>query len=246
MPFPSPLFAAGRRAGILEKCGTPFALVASVRPTRLVLLTIVLFTACERAPSSSEALTLLRAAAPALDTGSVTERVWADGPPWFSCAEVLAKVRTSSDSAVIRGQLANWRPLVLANWVTLRDTAKGPVTDPGWCRVALRDSAVRVSSGWRPVTGLVLPTGDPRLGWDVPAGTRRLVVRKGARTIGKDSATVDYLVSVQPNANGVGLGADQDTTRRRALLVKSGGEWRAVQLDWSHANGSGTAADAQR
>ena len=217
-----------------------------MRPSFFLPTLLVLFAACRSAPSSSEALTLLRATEPALDSGTVTKRVWADGPPWFSCAEVLAKVRTNSDSAVIRGQLANWRPLVLAKWVTLRDTTKGPITDPGWCRVTLRDSAVLAASGWRPVTGAPLPTGDPRLGWDVPAGTRHLVVRTGARTLGADSATVDYLLAVQPNANGVGLGADQDTTRRRALLVKTAGEWRAVKLDWPATPNGGAGADGPR
>jgi len=216
-----------------------------VRPSRLLLITIVLLSACGRAPNSSEALALLRSAEPALDSGSVTRRVWADGPPWFSCAEVLAKVRTNADSAVIREQLANWRPLVLAKWVTLRDTSKGPVTDPGWCRATLHDSTVHIANGWKPVTGTLLPTGDARLGWDVPAGTRRLVVRQGAHTVGKDSATVDYFLAVQPNANGVGLGADQDTTRRRALLVRSGGEWRAVHLDWPVTPVAGSGAEAQ-
>lgn len=220
--------------------------MVGVSPYRLLLITIVLSSACGRAPSSSESLTLLRAAAPALDSGRVTSRVWADGPPWFSCAELLAKVRTPTDSAVIRGQLANWRPLVLAKWVTLRDTSKGPITDPGWCRVTLRDSSIRASNGWKPVTGPPLPTGDARLGWDVPAGTRRLVVRSGAKRAGQDSATVEYFLAVQANANGVGLGADQDTTRRRALLVRQGGEWRAVQLDWPAHSGTAPAAAGQR
>ena len=217
-----------------------------VRTTRLLLLTALLSSACRRAPNPSEALTILRTAAPALDSGSVIKRVWADGPPWFSCAEVLAKVRTNTDSAVIRGQLANWRPLVMAKWVTLRDTAKGPVTDPGWCRVTLLDSAVRLSNGWKPVTGAQLPSGDNRAGWDVPAGTLHLVVLNGAKSAGRDSATVDYLLAIQPNANGVGLGADQDTTRRRALLVKESGEWRAVRLDWLGPPASGAASESQR
>lgn len=206
----------------------------------------MLSTACGGAPSTSEALTALRAADPGLDSGRVTHRVWADGPPWFSCAEVLAKVRTNTDSAVIRGQLANWRSLVLAKWVTLRDTTKGIVTDPGWCRVTLRDSAARVSSGWTPIVGPTLPTGDARIGWDVPAGTQRLVVRNGARRLGSDSATVDYLLTLRPNANGVGLGSDQDTTRRRALLVKADGEWRAVQLDWPARPALNPNGQAQR
>ena len=160
-------------------------------------------------------------------------RVWADGPPWFSCAEVLSKVRTHADSAIIRRPLANWRPLVLSNWVTLRDTAKGPVTDPGWCRVTLRDPGSRAAGGWSPVEGDLLPSGDRRKGWDVTAGSPRLVVRSSAKRLGTDSATVEYLLTVVPNPNGIALGADQDTTRRRALLVRADGEWRAAQLDWS-------------
>jgi hypothetical protein len=189
---------------------------------------------------------LLRLAAPGLDSASITRRVWADGPPWFSCAEVIAKVRTNTDSAAVRGQLANWRPLVLAKWVTLRDTTKGPVTDPGWCRATLRDSAVRISNGWMPITGSALPSGDARIGWDVPAGTRRLVVREAAKRVGTDSATVDYLLAVQPNANGVGLGSDQDTIRHRAVLVKASGEWRAVNLDWPLTSAADSAAGGQR
>ncbi|CAN5401183.1 hypothetical protein BH09GEM1_BH09GEM1_34610 [soil metagenome] len=199
---------------------------------RLLLITIVLATACGRAPSSSEAADLLRAAEPALDSTHVIRRVWADGPPWFSCAEVLAKVRTNKDSALIRGQLANWRSLVLAKWVVLRDTAKGTVVDPGWCRATLQDTTARLTGGWKPIQATPLPFGDPRLGWDVPAGKQRLVVREDGKKIGKDSASVDYLITVQANANGIGLGADKDTTRHQALLVRADGEWRVVQLDW--------------
>jgi len=46
---------------------------------------------------------------------------------------------------------------------------------------------------------------------------------------------VDYFIAVAPDANGVALRADQDTTRRRALLVRTDGRWRAVQLDWAGA-----------
>ena len=216
----------------LASRGTPFALIPLVPLLRIALITLVLLSACGRAPTSSEAATLLRAAQPSLDSSKVTARVWADGPPWFSCAEVLAKVRRNADSAVIRLPLANWRSLVLAKWVTLRDTAKGPVTDPGWCRAVLRDSVRRLADGWQPIRGALLPSGDQRLGWDVLAGTHRLVVRDGGKTIGKDSASVQYLITVAANTNGIGLGADQDTTRHRALLVKADGGWRVAQLDW--------------
>jgi hypothetical protein len=200
---------------------------------RYLLITIVLSTACDRAPTSAQATTILRTAQPAIDSGKVTIRVWADGPPWFSCAEVLAKIRMNADSAVIRRELTNWRSLVIAQWVTLRDTTKGPVTEPGWCRATLRDAPSRAASGWTTVSGDSMPTGDRRTGWDVPAGLRRLVVRNGAKKMNADTATVEYLLTVVPNHNGTALGADQDTTRRRALLVRTDGEWRAAQLDWS-------------
>ena len=212
---------------------------------RSLLITIVLLAACGRAPTSTEALTLLRTSQPALDSGAETRRVWADGPPWFSCAEVLAKVKTNVDSAVIRRPLANWRSLVLAKWVTLRDTSKAPVSDPGWCRVALHDSATRIADGWRPVRGPLLPTGDVRTGWDVPAGTRRLIVRSGAKSVGRDSASVEYFLTIAPNANGTALGADKDTTRRHALLVKADGGWRVAQIDWPGASAK-TEAPAAR
>jgi hypothetical protein len=200
---------------------------------RCLLITTVLLTACGRAPSSAEAARLLRTAEPNIDSGNVVVRVWADGPPWFSCAEVLAKIRSNADSAVIRRPLTNWRSLVIANWVTLRDTTKGPVTDPGWCRASLRDAPSRAASGWTAVAGDSMPTGDRRTGWDVPAGSRRLVVRNGAKKMNADTASVEYLLTVVPNPNGTALGADQDTIRRRALLVRTDGEWRAAQLDWS-------------
>ena len=202
--------------------------------TRLpsLVLTIVLFSACNRAPSAAEALEVLRSADPALDTAAVVERVWADGPPWFSCAEVIAKFRANADSAVVRNQIGNWRSLVLADWVVLRDTAVGRVTETSWCQAALRDEAARLAGGWRVVRGDSLSSGDRRRGWDVPAGRQRLVVRDTPHAVGRDSVAVDYLLTVAPNANGVALGADRDSTRRRALLVKEDGRWRAVQLNW--------------
>ena len=87
-------------------------------------------TACNPAPSRSEALEALRAAAPGIDTTTVFDRVWQDGPPWFSCAEVIAKFASPVDSAAVRDQVGNWRPLVLAGWLVLRDTASGVVSDP--------------------------------------------------------------------------------------------------------------------
>jgi hypothetical protein len=193
---------------------------------------MLLISACNRAPDHAETLIVLRRANPALDSATAVERVWADGPPWFSCAEVIGKLRGTTDRAVVRDQLANWRTLVLADWITLRDTNLGPVTEPGWCRARLHDDTTRLSAGWQTVRGELLPTGEPRLGWDVVVGRQRLVVRMASRLIGKDSASAAYLSTVAPNANGIALGADKDSVPRRALLVRQSGEWRAAQLDW--------------
>ena len=212
--------------------GTHFALRATAMRLPCLLLTTLLVSACNRAPNSAAALELIKSAAPGLDSVTVVERVWADGPPWFSCAEVIAKLRANSDSAVVRNQIGNWRSLVLADWAALRDTAAGRVTDPGWCRATLRGQGARAASAWRVVRGDSLPSGDWRRGWDVPAGRRRLVVRDAPFTVGKDSVVVNYLLTVAPNANGVALGADQDTTRHRALLLKMDGRWRTAHLDW--------------
>ena len=199
------------------------------------LFLLVVLSACNRAPNAAESLEVLRSEAPALDSATVLQRVWADGPPWFSCAEVIAKLRSSTDSATVRNPLGNWRSLVLADWVQLRDTTAGPVTEPGWCRATLRNEPARLASGWRAVLGPLMPVGDPRRGWDVPAGHRRIVVRNAARKIGKDSISVDFLLTVKPNANGVALGADRDSIPRRALLVKQDGRWRAVNMAWAGA-----------
>lgn len=196
----------------------------------ICFITIVLLSACNRAPSRAEALTVLRTANPALDTAIVIERVWADGPPWFSCAEVIAKLRSGRDSAAVREQVGNWRSLILANWVTLRDTSAGPVTDPGWCRVTLHDEAGRRRQGWRTALGDSLPSGKRRQGWDAPAGRQRIAVERAPRLIGADSAEVDYVLTVAPNANGVALGANLDAIRRRAVLGKVEGRWRVVRL----------------
>ena len=199
------------------------------------LLLLVVLSACNRAPSAAESLEVLRSAAPALDSATVVQRVWADGPPWFSCAEVIAKLRGSTDSATVRNPLGNWRSLVLAEWVQLRDTSAGPVTEPGWCRATLHDEPARLAAGWRPVLGPPMPVGEPRHGWDVPAGHRRLVIRNAARKVGKDSMAVDFLLTVKPNANGVALGADRDSIPHRALLVRQDGRWRAVNMAWAGA-----------
>lgn len=198
----------------------------------ILLLAFVNVASCRNTPSADEAAQLLRAAAPALDSATVVVRVWADGPPWFSCAEVIAKFRAAADSRVVRNQVGNWRPLVLADWVTLRDTTHGRVVDPGWCAARLRDESARFSGGWLPVRGDSQASGHARRGWDVPAGRSRVVVHDQPESVGRDSVQVNYLLTVSPNANGVALRADHDSTRHRALLTRKEGRWRVLHAEW--------------
>ena len=204
--------------------------ISTVARLSSVVLAVVLLSACNRAPSRAEALAVLRRSDPSLDTATVTERVWADGPPWFSCAEVIAKLRSGADHAVVRDQVGNWRALVLAKWVTLRDTSSMTVTDPGWCRATLRDVPARTGQGWRIVTGDSLPTGALRHGWDVTAGKQKLSIERAPRTLGGDSAEVRYVLTVAPNASGLALGAGTDSVHRLAMLRRVDGQWQVARL----------------
>jgi hypothetical protein len=199
-------------------------------PRRLpYLLTFLTMLACGRAPSRSEALEILRATRPALDTTTAVVTVWQDGPPWFSCNEVIAKFRSRDDSAAVRKQVGNWRSLVLADWVVLRDTAAGPVVEPGWCAASLRDSTSRIAGGWRRILGDSLPSGSRRRGWRVPAGRQRVVVKDAPHRVGADSVRVAYLLTIVPNANGLALGADRDTLQQQALFRREDGKWVVVK-----------------
>lgn len=199
-------------------------------PTLRLALVVgaVAIAACRPAPSRAEALAALRAAAPGIDTTTVFERVWQDGPPWFSCAEVIAKFTTPIDSAIVRDQVGNWKPLVLAGWLVVRDTASGVVSDPGWCTGKLADAPARQAGGWIPIVGDSFPTHSLRRGWRVPVGTRRLVVGAAPRAVERDVASVEYVATVAPNANGVAIGADRDSTHAVAELRKRDGQWRVV------------------
>src|SRR5436305_1171019 len=64
-----------------------------------LLFSLLTLSACSRGPSANEAMAAFRAAKPGVDSAPVHVRIWADGPPWFSCAEVTAKLRSRSDSA---------------------------------------------------------------------------------------------------------------------------------------------------
>ena len=195
-----------------------------------LLISILALTACNRAPTGADAQAILRATNPALDTTTTIVKVWEDGPPWFSCAELIAKFRAAADSAVVRKQVGNWRSLVLANWVTLRDTTAVLVVEPGWCAATLRDTTARLAGGWVPLLGDSLPSGSRRRGWAVPAGRQRVVVKDAPRDAGKDSVFVNYVLTVAPNENGVALGADRDSTRLQALLRREDGKW--VVISW--------------
>lgn len=193
-------------------------------------ITFLIMTACRRTPSREEALDVLRTAKPALDSATAIVTVWQDGPPWFSCAEVIAKFRARADSAVIRNQMGNWHALVLADWVILRDTVAGYVVEPGWCTASLRDTTARRAGGWQPVLEDSLPGGLRRRGWRVPAGRQRVVVKDAPREIGRDSVMVDFLLTIAPNANGVALGANKDSVRQQALFAREDGQW--VVVSW--------------
>ena len=202
--------------------------VRSIKLASVGLVVCCALSGCNPAPSRTEALEALRAATPGIDTTTVFARVWQDGPPWFSCAEVLAKFTTAVDSAAVRNQVGNWRPLVLAGWLVVHDTANGVVSDPGWCAGKLIDPASRQAGGWIPIVGDTFPTRALRRGWRVPVGTRRLVIAAAPKAVASDAATVEYVATINANANGVAIGADRDSTYAIAELQKHDGRWRVV------------------
>jgi hypothetical protein len=202
-----------------------------LRRTTTVLLAISMLATlagCRGAPSRAEALEAIRAASPGLDTTTTYARVWKDGPPWFSCAEVLAKIGSRSDAHVVYEQVGNWRPLVVAGWLVLRDTTHGIVSDPGWCAGKLVDEDARRAGGWVPIVGDSFPTGDARRGWRVPIGRVRFTVTSAPTRIGTDSATVEYVTTIQTNANGAAMAADRDSAYAVALMRRVEGRWRVA------------------
>jgi hypothetical protein len=156
--------------------------------------------------------------------------VWKDGPPWFSCAEVIAKFDGHADTAAVRDQVGNWRPLVVSAWVILRDTSAGVVSDPGWCTAHRTDQGELNARGWIEVERDSFPTGHPRRGWTVPVGHQQLTVHERPELVGRDTARVEYVESVAPNVNGRAMAVDRDSVRRAALLVKSDGGWRVIRV----------------
>jgi hypothetical protein len=202
-----------------------------LRRTTTVLFAISLLgtlAGCRGAPNKAEALDAIRAASPGLDTSAAFARVWQDGPPWFSCAEVLLKIGSRSDARVVYDQVGNWRPLVVSGWLVLRDTSHGIVSDPGWCAGKLADEAARSAGGWIPIVGDSFPTGNGRRGWRVPIGRTRLAVTSTPKRVGTDSATVEFVETIQPNANGAAMAADRDSAYAVALLRRVQGRWRVA------------------
>ena len=185
--------------------------------------------ACNRGPSEEQALAAIRAARPALDTTTIVERVWQDGPPWFSCAEVLTKLRSRSDSSAVRDPLANWRGLLLSAWGVVRDSTHGTVTDPGWCVVKLLPDSVAPARGWVALSGPPFPTGSPRRGWMVTVGRSQVRLRESTRVMTRDAAEVEYEVGLAPNANGRALRSARDAPAFKAGLRREGGTWRMIE-----------------
>ena len=184
---------------------------------------------CARAPGEEEARAAIVAANPSLDTATVIQRVWEDGPPWFSCAEILAKLGTPVDHAVVQDQLGNWRALVQSGWIVLRDTAQGVVSDPGWCTAKLTPAGLSSSATWRVDSGPAFPTGARRRGWTTAIGRHRVLVTN--RTgISRDSAMVDFDVVIAPNASGAAMRADRDTLRYSTTMVRRDGRWIAARI----------------
>lgn len=193
----------------------------------MVLAVLLAAGGCRSGPSKTEALEAVRAATPGGDTATVHARVWQDGPPWFSCAEVLVKLDRAADSAAVRDQVGNWRHLVRSGWLVLRDSSHGIVSDPGWCTAALSPRGLLEARDWSDRPDGAFPTGSLRRGWVVPVGRRRYVV-DAARTVRPDSAFVRYAATVSPNVNGAALGADRDSAWYVAGLRRADGRWRVV------------------
>jgi len=196
----------------------------------IAMAAATLLAACRGAPSRSDALRALERSPLSHDTATLYRRVWKDGPPWFSCAEVIAKFDGHADTASVRDQVGNWRALVVSGWVVLRDTSAGVVSDPGWCAAHLTDVGRVTASGWIEVERDSFPTGHRRRGWTVPIGHQHLTVHDRPVRVGRDTATVDYVESVAANANGKAMDADRDSVYRRGLLVKSADGWRVIRV----------------
>lgn len=190
----------------------------------------LLLVGCGRTPSRKATLEALERSPLSHDTSTIYRRVWKDGPPWFSCAEVIAKFDGHADTAAVRDQVGNWRPLVVAGWIVLRDTSQGVVSDPGWCTAHLTDVGARGAREWIEVQRDSFPTGQPRRGWTVAVGRQHLTVPGRPVREGRDTVRASYVESVAPNPGGAAMDADRDSLYREALLVKSQAGWRVIRV----------------
>lgn len=213
-----------------RKPGTRCRAPAWYRRANAAVIATLLIVGCRRVPSRDAALDALQRSPLSHDTSTVYRRVWTDGPPWFSCAEVIAKFDGHADTAVVRDQVGNWRPLVLAGWLVLRDTSAGVVSDPGWCASRLTDQGELDARNWIAIERDTFPTGHARRGWTVPVGHHRITVPERPKLIGKDTASVQYVVSVAVNANGAAMDAERDSAYHAAVLVRSDGMWRVIRV----------------
>jgi hypothetical protein len=191
---------------------------------------LLAMAACRRAPSRQAALEALERSPLSHDTSTIYRRVWQDGPPWFSCAEVIAKFDGHADSAVVRDQVGNWRPLIVSGWVVVRDTAAGAVSDPGWCVAHLTEHGQQGARDWIEVERDSFPTGHARRGWTVAVGHQHLTVTARPTLVGRDTAEVRYVESVATNQNGAAMGSNRDSLYRAALLVKTDAGWRVIHV----------------
>ena len=197
-----------------------------LRSSLIIAVIACSVTACNRAPSREEALAVLRANAPGLDTTIVHVRVWQDGPPWFACSEVIAKFASPVDASVVRDQVGNWKPLVLSGWLVLRDSSASVVSDPGWCTARPAGPASAAAVAWVPIVGDSFPTGALRRGWRIPVGTRQLAVVGSPTSSARDVATAEYVTTIASNANGTALDANRDSIFGIAFMRRVDGRWR--------------------
>ena len=194
----------------------------------LLLLGAALFAACGRGPTREETLVALRESRPGVEGAVVNGRVWQDGPPWFSCAEVVAKTASGVDSEVVREQVGNWKDLLAAGWITLRDTSGGIVADPGWCVARVTPAGAPNVARWTSSPGPLFPTDQPRRGWTMPVGRRVIRLDGTPRTTSKDAATAEYVLGIDANPDGQAIGATRDTVRFVAELHHVDGKWRVA------------------
>jgi len=104
------------------------------------------------------------------------------------------------------------------------------VSDPGWCVARLTERGQSAARGWIEVERDSFPTGHRRRGWTVPVGHQRLTVTERPVRVGRDTANVEYVESVETNASGAAMAADRDSVYREALVVKSDAGWRVIRV----------------